>query len=279
MPWDQFWVELPATLAQSLISDWIKGGITLFVISRVLVFFLRTLPSRLRWRTGMDWKSVFQPKPGPFVVLAVIRGETSHYKNVFTDMGQVRSTAFLAPSINKAYRGGFRSASVVFSSKHLLASLKDRDIIAVGGQKNNTVSAELLKTLNKQLGSKYGMKNVPSEKHKGQTVDVPAWAGELYFSDEDKQLAYGMIIRTSMPGNPSQTVTILAGAGTHGSEAAAWVLANDKALVRKIRAAGKSSDFVALVQAKTISTPDGGEEILNAELVEFATFDELKVLA
>jgi hypothetical protein len=70
-------------------------------------------------------------------------------------------------------------------------------------------------------------------------------------------------------------VTILAGAGTHGSEAAAWVLANDKALVKKIRWAGKNPEFLALVRADTISTPDGGEEIVRAELVEFATFKQL----
>jgi hypothetical protein len=84
-----------------------------------------------------------------------------------------------------------------------------------------------------------------------------------------------MIIRTSLPSNPSQTVTILAGAGTHGSEAAAWVLANDKELVRRIRRAGSNSDFLALVRAKTSPTPDGGEEIDSSELIEFATFKDL----
>jgi hypothetical protein len=275
MPWDEFWFGLPTTLAQSLISDWIRGGITLFVVSRVLVFVFRTLPSRLRWRTGLDWRSVFQPKPGPFIVLGIIKGETSHYKNLFTDMGQVRSTSFLAPSLNKAYRGGFKSASVIFSSDHLLSTLKERDIIAIGGQKNNTVSAELLDSINKRLGSKYGMKNFPSKMYKGQTVDVPVWAGKQMFSDEVEGVAYGMIIRSTGPGNETQTVTILAGAGTHGSEAAAWVLANDKALVKKIRWAGKNPEFLALVRADTISTPDGGEEIVRAELVEFATFKQL----
>jgi hypothetical protein len=53
------------------------------------------------------------------------------------------------------------------------------------------------------------------------------------------------------------------------------VLANDKALVKKIRWAGKNPEFLALVRADTISTPDGGEEIVRAELVEFATFKQL----
>ena len=271
----EFWSTLPTVLVNGLVTDLIKLGFTTLIVSRVLVFIFRTMPSRLRWQTGLEWKTVFQPKPSPYIVLATLSGESSHYRNVFTDMGQVRATAILAPSLNKAYRRGFKEVTVVFSAANLLSTLKLRDVVAIGGAKNNAVSEEVLEVINARLGAGFGMKNIPSERYKDQTVDVPFWQGEPKFSEEDQNFAYGMIIRTHVPGNSEQTLTVLSGAGTHGSEAAAWVLANDKSLVRKIREAGRSKEFVALVKAQTRKTPDGGAEVVHSELEAFLTFEEV----
>ena len=270
-----FWLNLPRNLVEGFITDAIKYAIFALMVSRLWVFFNRTVPSRLRWKTSLDWRTIRKPKQSPIVILGVIASGKSHYKNVLTDMGQVRATAALAPSLNNAHRAGLAKSSVIFSSSNLLASLKTRDLISLGGAKNNAVSEEILFDINAKLGKRYGLKNIPSVKYPGQTVDVPVWNGRKMFSDENDRIAYGMIIRTYNHAYPDQTMTILAGAGTHGTEAAAIALSNDKELVRMIRKAKNSEEFLVLVKATTQPTSDGGEEIISTEIAAFSTFADL----
>lgn len=250
-----------------LVKDLLKFLTFGVLLAWIIQWIFSYLPSRVRWGLKFNWKNLRGNSSLPVIVLASVSGANQvDYKNLHTDIGQVRSAAAITPSILKAYRVSAQSASVVFSEDPSVAALvQGRDIVTVGGAKNNEISLKLISA----LPANFTVATVDSEVNLGQKVDVPIWDGEPKFSSD--KLVYGFIARFRNPLDSERFVTLIAGAGAYGTEAAALALANDKDLLKWLRKLKGPSSFVALVSAG-LQTAESTAYVQGVQLIEAREF-------
>jgi hypothetical protein len=231
-----------------LLNDLISWLIVGVLLARVISIYVSYRPSRVRWGLAFSWLDPAGKQNTPVVVLASVAGaERQEYKNLHTDIGQVRSVSALTPSLDVAYRTGNKSVLAIFSEDPTVwAACDGKDIVTLGGGKNNRVSARFIADLESRLGDDFSVNMIASEVNVGEMVDVPRWDGVNYFSS-NKQV-FGFIARIKNPLDASNYVTLIAGAGTYGTEAAALALVNNRELLKWLRRHRSKREFVALVE-------------------------------
>lgn len=168
----------------------------------------RQVGARRLWRLH-DYQDVV------IVTSLSVSSDTGTYFRPATGLGQVRALATIAPSL---MRTGNKTASrhLRFPEQcdgdHLC-----RDLILLGGPKNNDRTADFLEKLNPE--------KLPTQS--GSRISVPDF-GELEGSvvDGDVKYDYGLVIAVPNPFSRERRAILLSGSHTFGVEAAAtwWVM-------------------------------------------------------
>jgi hypothetical protein len=242
--------KLKTGSSEQLFAEFLFGTLNTFLKGFLVWFALRLWyfwwPSKTIWGQHFRLTDILLGRgiEAPVVVLASRPGvKIKGYEYLATDIGQVRSVANLSPSLEGAFSLKGKKLSVVFSGHHG-DSTSAKEVITVGGRKFNEVSKSFLWRNRKTLNQGFTLDNVPSVDAVDGTVDVPLWDGKHYFSGQ--KFAFGMIIRLKNDTTGKFT-TLVAGAGTYGTEAASDVLANSKEMRRWLRWRCWNNEFVALV--------------------------------
>jgi len=161
----------------------------------------------------------------------------------------VRALGLLVPSLTRAY--GELDSNAVTLSVHTNGASRERDLILLGGPKNNEVTREVLDRMAPRLpitiqtnGDEVIVHNAADG---GEAILPPASTPAP--SQSRPGYDYGYILRAVNCFNPKTSVTIFAGTHTYGTAAAVrYFLSNPKkfrslgdrqyALVVKVRVMG-----------------------------------------
>lgn len=246
-----------ADLGWALVTDAISTLVALPAVTLLVLFVLRVGPSLRIWGVRSSVLLPLGARIAPTVVISTSSfQENPNYPKgrPQTGIGQVRAIAAISPSIAAAYRTVIEHHRLRMSQDCDLADpMYHGDLITIGGPKTNEVTRVLLeKTV---LPDGYGFETATLEN--GTTVDRITWAGAPVTPGPREAL--GLVIRCANPLGRAGVLTVLAGAGTFGTEAAAVALTRLPALRPTVRAAlrRRRTGFIALVCAETTERSSG----------------------
>ncbi len=192
-----------------------------------LTWFRESRPATKLWRIH-DPKSV--------VVVASTAGELLGGNNVLkptTGVGQVRAVGWITQSLSKAYKE-FDLDHVRLSDESI-GHVADRDLVLIGGRRTNSLTRQVREMLEKNWE---GIPRIEIVRDSGvDKAEVRAPIGPSHASyrvfrpsyesgpgdDETNEVVVdiGVIFRAPNPLNESNTVVILAGTHSEGTEGAA----------------------------------------------------------
>lgn len=142
--------------------------------------------------------------------------DTGKYIRTASGIGQVRALAIIVPSIYRAWRGRLDVSHVLLSEN--VTTEWTRDLIVLGGPKNNQVTDQILKKFQRAASSHPGWPVVT------QVNSTIFWSGIEYEAEvcQDGSIAedFGLILRWRNPFNERMSLVMLAGASTFGTIAA-----------------------------------------------------------
>ena len=196
-----------------------------------------------RWRARRLWP--FGGERFAVVLATSTSTHTGTYTRTASGIGQVRSLAVLVPSIYRAWRGKLDVSNVLLSDD--ITDEWTRDLIVVGGVKNNKVTREMLS----KYRDRHADRGWPDVQQVGSAI---SWNGTEYTAVTDSDVVYrdyGMVLRWANPFHEGCSVILFAGASTYGTIAASLWYAGQrqpssqhesKHLLRK-------NHFIALVEA------------------------------
>lgn len=218
-------IDIPASIA-----DWaIAAGLG------STVGFIGTRVERVRGR--LTAQSIWGLQSPAAVTIAVAHSgspDTGDYERPVTGIGQVRALAALMPSLMRAYKD--LDVDKIRLSSEPLASRRSGDVIAIGGPKNNEVTADFLELLVESTGIE-------------MTNNEIIWRGDDTFGatvrDGNVVDDVGLLVRARNPYSPAHRVILIAGVHTYGTVAAAEYLVS-----RKARRRFRERDFAAVVKTK-----------------------------
>jgi len=249
-----------ADLGWALVTDAISTLVVLPAVTLLVLFVLRVGPSLRIWGVRSSFLLPFGARNAPTVVIST--GSFQENPNYprgrpQTGTGQVFAIAAISPSIVAAYRTVIEHDRLRMSEDCDLADpLFQGDLITIGGPKTNEVTRVLLEKIDLPVG--YGFETATLEN--GTTVDCIRWADAPV--TPGPQEALGLVIRCANPLGRAGVLTVLAGVGTFGTEAAAVALAGLSDL-RPMRAAlsHQRAGFIALVGARTEEHSSGISQV------------------
>jgi len=248
-----------ADLGWALVTDAISTLVVLPAVTLLVLFVLRVGPSRRIWGVRSSVLLPVGERTAPTVVIST--GSFQENPNYpkgrpQTGTGQVFAIAAISPSIVDAYRTVIKHDRLRMSEDCDLADpMFHGDLIAIGGPKTNEVTRVLLEKI--VLPDGYGFETVTLD---GNPADRMMWNGAPVTPCPGEAL--GLVIRCANPLGRAGVLTVLAGVGTFGTEAAAVALAGLSDL-RPMRAAlsHQRAGFIALVGAKTEEHSSGISQV------------------
>lgn len=192
-------------------------------------FVVKRLPARRTWR--------YLKASELSIVLDTSYIDTGRYQRPVAGLGQVRALSVLVPSLTHAYRD--LDLEKVRLSAHLRGSEMERDLLILGGPKNNEAARRILGAMSEALPLRLG----------GGAI---TWQGTAYTGDTaDGEVVRdcGYVVRAANPFNPNKRVVLIGGWSTYGTVAAARWLAENGA------GRALTADVAVLVEASVL--PDG----------------------
>ncbi|MGR3765983.1 hypothetical protein [Rossellomorea sp. NS-SX7] len=192
-------------ISQGLFVNVVWAVFILFMV-KMGHFFNSVSPGRRLWNLTDHSKLIVVS------ATSVISADTGYQKKA-TGIGQVRALAFIISSLNKAYKK--LELKNIYLSGERLGERCERDIISVGGPKNNEVTRDVLKKLThivEQVGNDIHW-NAEGERD----ILSPMKENDEVVKD------LGLVIRMENPfnDNGSTTLTVFSGCHTYGTVAAA----------------------------------------------------------
>lgn len=179
------------------------GGVSGFLFKRAR----DKVPARALWR-------LHDPKTLSIFVARSFLEHTGKYYREGTGVGQLRALAAISPSLQRAY--GRIDQKVLLSSDRVGDTL-ERDVICLGGGKNNRVTVELLEELRRHYS------NVPTSAASAIKWFDGTHDRELIAETRDEVIVkdYGLIVAGENPCCAKRRAIVIAGASTYGTIAAA----------------------------------------------------------
>jgi hypothetical protein len=223
-------------------------------------FILRHVPSRRLWNTS-DYSAQPWRKPAaPYILLSATRSDpdTNGFHVSRTGLGQVQALSLIAPSLASAYKDSISHGAVQFASNVDTNStiLRGSDLVLIGGPKTNPLTKAVLDLA--KLPVKF--ETVAKDGAHGGSVDVISY----------KNPATGKV-QTLV----SNTITLLAGSSTYGTELAALAFAARGNLRKMVPLFKKRKGFVAIAKGDLAGRNDsdrwvGSQKITFIEHFEFS---------
>lgn len=164
------------------------------------------IPARRTWR--------FKSEQSLIIIVSTSGvADTGVYSRAMTGLGQVRALSVLAPSLRRAYSKV--DLQRVLLSEEVGGSDLDKDLLVIGGPKNNIVAKMLLEKLSPRLPFRVEDTQIT---HNG-TLYTGISASRSITRD------YAYVIRTTHPLHPQRRVVLIGGTHTYGTSCAARWLA------------------------------------------------------
>lgn len=229
-------------------------GILATVQSIFVVFatVFGTLWSR-RWLNKWLWK--FRSKSVPVICLASSGNiNTGRYTRPMTGIGQVQALAQIIPSIQDGY--GKHKAPLIFLSTEITPEMLKRDLILIGGAKNNSWTKDVLRDLFDSIEFEFI-----------GDLNTVKYRGKEYHSDSDDgmiQKDWAFVISVPNPYSQGKTrLTILAGLHTTGTHAAAEYLVSH---LKGFRTAF-IKDYIAVIHVRVVKNTAINFELVSLDKV------------
>ena len=203
--------KLPPWIIDLIFSQAVRSiiAICLGAILSYLTFLLtRRLPSRLAWRLA-------DPNSVKFFVATSDKIDTGEYFRYVTGVGQLRAIGVLVPSFIRAY-SHFDSSNIILSEE-AASHMYGRDVVIIGGPKNNAVAKQFLDLIKSTPFTMDGNKIIDAS---GGNAPITGSVRKMMV-DED----FGLVIRCRNPFDNRYTCLLLVGAHTYGTHAAAVAFA------------------------------------------------------
>jgi hypothetical protein len=200
-----------ATAAGSLGSDAVSTIVGLVIgaaLGLVRSAVTGGIPARRAWR----YKSAQN-----LVIVVATSGvtDTGVYHRAMTGLGQVRALSVLAPSLRRAYPKV--DLQRVLLSEEIGGGDLDKDLLVIGGPKNNAVAKVLFERLSPRLPFTVEESKIT---HNGTEYTGIAMAGSITRD-------YGYVVRTTNPLHPQRRAVLIGGTHTYGTSCAArWLAEN-----------------------------------------------------
>lgn len=198
---NEFIKDIIVELSGSLI--WFILGI---IALRSIQFFRNNLPIKNLWRIKNSNELVIY-------AAASTKSNTGVYTRPSTGIGQVRALGHIVESLGKAYEIRIRNINL---STNQIQNLIEKDLILLGGPKNNSISKMLLEKIQKV--QKINQTNKGIEWYQNGEMEL--------FSPIVKQRKikkdYGLVIRMENPfdSHKKSYVSLFSGCHTYGTIAA-----------------------------------------------------------
>ncbi|KAA0676661.1 hypothetical protein [Azospirillum brasilense] len=211
------------------------------LIAHIMHIVRKRIPARLSWGLKEHRTSVF-------VLATSAKVDTGEYIRYSSGIGQIRAVGILVPGFIRAYKT--INSSNVLLSEELPEIYCGRDLIVIGGPKNNKLTEDLLKKMDKLPYTMVGnqiINRISNTKIKGVIKNG--------FVTED----YGLIIKTRNPYNREARCLIIMGTHTYGLDAAATAFVENLSKLSYLFV----SDYVCLVKASVSGHYVGKPKILD----------------
>lgn len=173
-------------------------------VSAGVIQVLATRRHRRLWRLG-------RPIDLTICVATSTATQTGRYTRPATGIGQVRALAEIAHSLKTAY--GEAADPALHMSQAMPPEALRKDIILIGGPKNNTASQRFIDAVHDQTGVSFD-----SEDQNLIVIDGRAYPAEA--NDGEVQRDYALVIATDNPFCAGKRSLFFAGSHTYGTGAA-----------------------------------------------------------
>jgi S-layer like family, C-terminal region len=244
-------------------------------------FILRHVPSRRLWNTADYSAQPWRKPPAPYILLSANKSDpdANGFHVSRTGLGQVQALSVIAPSLASAYKDSISHGAVQFASNLDTNStiLRGSDLLLIGGPKTNPLTKAVLDLA--KLPVKF--ETVAKDGAHGGSVDVISYknpaTGKMQKLVTNGDEAYALIAQFENPfsHDSSNTITLLAGSSTYGTELAALAFAAKGNLRKMVPLFKKRKGFVAIAQGDLAGRSDsdrwvGSQKIIFIEHFEFS---------
>ncbi|MCR9129745.1 MAG: hypothetical protein NXI12_09495 [Alphaproteobacteria bacterium] len=182
-----------------------------------LLSWLRRRRHRRLWRLG-------NPSDVAICVATSTATDTGRYTRLATGIGQVRALAEIHHSLKVAYGDAVDPA--LYMSESMPAEALRKDLILIGGAKNNAAAARFIDAVKDQVGAAFD-----AEDPNLIIVDGTPYPAET--ADGAVTRDYAMVIATENPFCAGRRAFLFAGSHTYGTGAAGRLIREQ--LVRRFR--------------------------------------------
>ena len=211
-------------------------------------FFIQVrLPNRKLWRLK---------DPSRLVVCAAASTATNTgaYRRPATGIGQLRALAVATHSLYRAYHKQVDIQNILLSNEQLHDHF-ERDMLLLGGPKNNRVAAKFLELLHDEQPARV-IDNLilwSTNRVGGQWVDQGAIEYEGHTLNRKVVLDYGLIVRAYNPFTTrNRTIVLFSGSHTYGTVAAAKFFTEEiQKHLRKLTR-DRRKNFVVLISSHIV---------------------------
>ncbi len=242
-------------------------------------FMLRHVPSRKLWNTADYSAQPWRKPPAPYILLSATRSDpdSNGYHVSRTGLGQVQALSLIAPSLASAYKDSISHGAVQFASNVETSSsiLRGSDLILIGGPKTNPLTKAVLEM--SKLSVKF--ETVAKAGAHGGSVDVISYknpaTGKVQRLVTNGDEAYAVIVQFENPfsHDSSNTITLLAGSSTYGTELAALAFAAKSNLRKMVPMFKKRRGFVAIAQGDLAGRNDSDRWVGSQKIIFIDHFD------
>lgn len=213
----------------SMMVNIISGALSLLGLYAIKSIFSRKTRASKIWGRKLSIREFVSKTRNKTISIIIATGSRKKVSDGWrpqTGIGQVVAVAAVFPSISVAYKKPADYMQVFLSQNCYPVELSQRgDLVVIGGPKTNIVCRDFLKMMSLPAGTGIETKRELSS-GKESLGDVILWKGQEKVSNNliSPDICYGLIIRRSNPRYPKNTLTLLMGSGTYGTEASAIAL-------------------------------------------------------
>lgn len=263
-------------MLQALLYDLVSTLVVLPAVTALILFLAGSLPAKRIWDVRMPvWRTGALAMPAVVIATSEV-DRRDGYARPMTGAGQVRAIATISPSIHRAFGSHVGGDYLSMSQEvNVERSTMHGDLVCIGGPKTNEVTKEVLARIRPLLPAGTSLETV-ADVPGGRPTDRIIWQGSEHANGD--AVVYGLIIRCRNPlGHRGGVLTILAGTGTYGTEAAAEALVTAREVrgPRIVLPRGKRRAYVALVRASCtnvgVGVDLGPAEVRSVQRMPWAT--------
>lgn len=249
-----------------------------FLLALPIWVWVVYIPARRLWNTARFNQAPWRKANAPLIIMSAIKTapDSNGYTVSRTGLGQVQALSRITPSLSRAYSDPISHGALQFAPSVEVTSplLRDKDLVLIGGPKTNHITAAVLEKA--KLSVEFVTRQLTGEV--GGTVDI------IRFFDAENGIqrelvtngneAFAFLAQFSNPfsNDSKNTITILAGSSTYGTELAALAFTDRKNLGKFSSIFRSRRGFVAVARGDLAGRNDTDRWVGSQKLIFIDTF-------